>query len=80
MLANNLEELIRARHGAGHTHVNSDIKNICNIRVADDEVTYTVVYGEGYWYRDDFTVGHTELLLWYINERTSPDYSGVQLC
>ena len=71
MKSNNLEELILAWHKSGKSYVGKDT----DIRVArinyisDDEASYTLDYGNAFYYRDDFTICVTDLILWYTNER-----------
>ena len=72
LTAVNLEELVLAWHKSGKTWLTRDT----DVRVSrvnylqGDELSYTLDYGNSFYYRDDFTVSYTELLLWYINQRT----------
>ncbi len=72
LTAVNLEQLILARHKSGNTW----LKEHESVRVSrinylqGDELSFTLDYGIDLYYRDDFTVSYTELLLWYINQRT----------
>ncbi|AUR87715.1 hypothetical protein NVP1103O_58 [Vibrio phage 1.103.O._10N.261.52.F2] len=72
LTAVNLEQLILARHKTwkdGAPISDTDAR-VTSVYVQGDEVRYTLEYGYSYLYRDDFLVSYTELLLWYINQRT----------
>lgn len=72
LTAVNLEELILNYHKSGKTWLAKDTDaRVSRVNyLQGDELSYTLDYGNSFYYRDDFTVSYTELLLWYINQRT----------